>query len=125
MDWQPISELSLWDKINAAEVRMNPQLARLWEVIRISPQKWNQKSFGKSQDSYWVVGLIGTRAIWYNDIEDGFNVSRFTEFGMLDEYWCNQDELEWAIQAVLNVIESGQDVGGKCGPPIKVEYPSA
>jgi hypothetical protein len=37
--------------------------------------------------------------LWYNDIEDGFNVSRFVQWGEIpsDEYWCSQDPLQYAL----------------------------
>lgn len=35
--------------------------------------------------------------LWFNDIEDGFNRSKYSDFGKIDEYWCNQDRLEIAI----------------------------
>ena len=58
---------------------MSPQLFRLWEVIKITPQKWSEKSYGKVGGGFWVVALVGCSAIWYNDIEDGFNRSPFSK----------------------------------------------
>lgn len=118
MDWQPISEASLWDLISAAEIRMNPQQASLWKVVHVSPHKWEEKSFGKPGDGFWVVAIIGATVIWYNDIEDGFSRSRYTSFGTIDEYWCNQDELELTLQYVLNLIETGQETRPRRSPPI-------
>ena len=122
MDWEPISEASLLDKISAAEIRMNPQQARLWEAIRIVPHKWEEKSYGKLGNGFWIVAIIGATVIWYNDIEDGFNRSRYTSFGTMDEYWCNQDELEMALQYVLNLIETGQETGPRIGPPMPAKW---
>lgn len=44
---------------------------------------------------FWAIAVIENRVLWYNDIEEGFNVSNFTEPGTIPstEYWCNQDEL--------------------------------
>jgi hypothetical protein len=46
--------------------------------------------------------VLDDRVLWYNDIEEGFNVSRFTTVGSIPstEYWCNQDELRWALSAL-------------------------
>ena len=122
MDWTPISEVSLWDKINAAENRMNSQLAKLWDAVRFTPEKWSEKSYGDLGGGFWVVAIIGKTVIWYNDIEEGFNRSRYLDFGTIAEYWCNQDELEEALQQVLNVIETGRDSEGRRGPPIAGEF---
>jgi hypothetical protein len=66
---------------------------------------------------FWVVGLFGRVVIWFNDIEDGFNRSTHRQYGAIEEYSCNQDELELAVQHVLTATEVGYDVGGRRGPP--------
>lgn len=104
--------------ITAAEIRMNPRQARLWEAIRVSPHKWTEKSHGELGNGFWVVAIFGATVIWYNDIEDGFNRSPYTNFGAIDEYWCNQDELEMVLQQLLGFIDSGQEAAPRRGPPI-------
>jgi hypothetical protein len=86
MDWKPISEASLWDMLNEAEKRMSVSQARLWEVIRVPPQKWTERSYGELGGGFWVVAMVGPTVVWYNDIEDGFNRSRYTTFGTIEEY---------------------------------------
>lgn len=105
MDWQPITELEVWDKILQGESRMNPDQSRLWSAIKILPQKWQQTSYGTEGNGFWVVAILGELVLWFNDIEDGFNVSRYKNYGEIEEYWCNQDELEWAVQSLLNLIQ--------------------
>jgi len=122
MDWQPISEASLWNLINAAEIRMNISQARLWEVIRIEPAKWSEASYGKEGNGFWVVAVIGDTVVWYNDIEHGFNRSKYSSFGSIGEYWCNQDELELTLQFILDAIETGQDSAPRVGPPMPGVY---
>ncbi len=121
-DWQPITEAALWDEILHAEGRMNPQIFRLWEAIRISPEKWEEKTYGNTGGGFWVVALIGNKAIWFNDIEDGFNCSSYTVHGRLAEYFCNQDALEVAIQDIQTVIETGIDSSARCSAPIPGEW---
>lgn len=57
------------------------------------------------------------RVLWFNDIEEGFNVSRFEEAGLIpdDEYWCNQDELHRALR---NLRDGG---GVRLGSPKPIE----
>jgi hypothetical protein len=98
MDWSPLSESDLWDLMNEAWDRMSVEQRRLWEVIRVSPAKWRLNPWGNQGNGFWVVAVIGNTVVWYNDIEDGFNRSGYTEYGTIDSYWCNQDDLEWAIQ---------------------------
>ncbi|GGY21785.1 hypothetical protein GJV26_26975 [Massilia dura] len=122
MGWAPISEAELWDKIIGAEGRMSPHIFRLWEVIKITPEKWSEKSYGMDGGGFWVVAVIGNRAIWFNDIEDGFNCSSYIVTGKLTEYFCNQDELEMAVQNILTIIEVGHDFSVRCSAPIPGEW---
>jgi hypothetical protein len=38
-----------------------------------------------------VVAELPSQVVWYNDIEDGFNVSPFVTRGVIGSYFCNQD----------------------------------
>src|SRR5688572_9001685 len=66
---------------------------------------------------FWVVAIVGAYVARYNDIEYGFNSSRYSEVGPIDEYWCNQDELEHTIQSLLTRIQTGQRIDGQASPP--------
>ena len=110
IEWEPISETALLGRIAQSRGRMSTAEARLWEAVRIQPEKWQQHPYGDQGDGFWVVGIIGSTVIWYNDIEDGFNRSRFSTFGTIDDYWCNQDELEITVGYVANVLSGGQDL---------------
>ena len=122
MDWEPISEAELWDKIISAEGRMDPHIFRLWEAIKITPEKWTEKTYGSAGGGFWVVAVIGNRAIWFNDIEDGFNCPSYVVPGKLAAYYCNQDELEMVVRNVLTIIETGIDFSVRCGAPIPGEW---
>lgn len=121
MEWQPISEDKIWDDINEAWKRMTITQRNLWEVIRIMPEKWDQDPYGKPGGGFWVVAIIGNTVIWYNDIEDGYNRSTFSTYGVINEFWCNQDELERAIQSVINQINDGYNSQSNLGPPQPVK----
>lgn len=123
MDWQAISEAALWDLINLAESRMSPRQRRVWDAVRILPVKWAEPSYGKEGGGFWVVAVFGETVVWYNDIEDGFNHSSYTQFGVIDEYWCNQDELEHVMEYILGRIDTGHNEGPRAGPPQAGTYP--
>jgi hypothetical protein len=77
------------------------------------PKKWQQSPWGDAVGGFWAVALWEDRVLWYNDIEDGFNVSRYTTADKIpdDEYWCNQDSLNWALGRLAG------ESGPKLGPP--------
>ena len=86
---------------------------RLWHLIRTPPEKWALHPWGDLGGGFWVVAVFGRSALWYNDIERGFNVSRFQTEGVIPsgEYWCNQDPLAVALAALAG------HGGSRLGPP--------
>lgn len=110
IEWKPIAEPALLARVSQAEARMTPAQRRLWEAVRIPPEKWQQDPYGNAGAGFWVVAVIGSTVIWYNDIEDGFNRSRYSAYGQIEDYWCNQDELEITIAYLMNSLKNGADL---------------
>jgi len=120
IEWEPIAETALRARVAQGEARMSPPQRRLWDTIRIEPEKWQQHPYGDQGAGFWVVALIGRTVIWYNDIEEGFNRSRYTAHGTIDDYWCNQDELELTLQYLMNALEQGADLVRLTKAPLKL-----
>jgi hypothetical protein len=116
MQWTPITETELNSQIADGESAMSPILRRLWDLIRIRPTKWRLSPWGDMGGGFWIVAILGERVIWFNDIEDGFNLSKYSELGVIAEYWCNQDELNHSMSALMRTIETGEDPI-RLGPP--------
>lgn len=110
IDWEPISEAALLDRVSQGYARMSREHQRLWESVRIAPEKWVQKPYGDAGGGFWVVALMGRTVIWYNDLEDGFNRSVYSQYGVIDDYWCNHDDLDVTVQYLANVLRGGQDL---------------
>jgi len=79
--------------------------------------------WGDMGAGFWVVAIFGNTVIWFNDIEDGFNRSQYSRFGVIDAYLCNQDQLQWTVQYVLDEIRKGQPSGSYVGPPEPLAEP--
>jgi hypothetical protein len=116
MDWQPISRDKLQSMMDDALPRMTPQQRRLWGIIAIEPEKWRQVPYGEAGGGFWAVAVLGREVIWFNDIEDGFNASRYLTHGKIEDYWCNQDQLEWVVNDVLSRL-NGETPRAKLSPP--------
>jgi hypothetical protein len=110
VDWEPIAEPALVKRINQGYARMTRSHQRLWNAIRINPEKWQQHPYGDLEGGFWAVGVIGRSVIWYNDREGGFNRSVYSAYGVIDDYWCNHDELEVTIQYLANALDGGFDL---------------
>ena len=77
---------ALLSLIATGEAAMEPPALALWKWVRIRPVKWVLPPWG---DRRRVLGgaVVGQECVWYNDIEDGFNVSWFEAFGRIGDYW--------------------------------------
>ena len=102
-----MDEAKLWDLINDAWERMSLPQKRLWEMIRVEPKRWMQEPYGKHSGGFWVVGLVGQIAIWFNDHEDGFQCTAYERPGEITEYGSLQFGLEEILQHLLNELEAG------------------
>ena len=117
MKWRPTTEAEIRDELNCSWERMSLPQRKLWEVIKIEPEKWSQDPWGNEGGGFWVVAIFGKTVIWFNDIEEGFNRSSYATYGTISDYWCNQDELESTLQHILDEIKEGLPSGGYAGPP--------
>jgi hypothetical protein len=120
MNWKPITVLEIWNLINSACERMTLEQERIWDTIKIMPEKWSEQTYGELGEGFWVVAIIGTNVIWFNDIEDGFNQSCYNKYGEISEYYCNQDRLEHAVQNVINLLKDGYDTAGRASAPHQI-----
>lgn len=121
MTWEPITLEALYDKILAAEEEMMGEVSRFWELIQVFPEKWQQVPYGQEGNGFWVVAICGKQVIWYNDIEEGFNISDYDQYGQIKDYWCNQDELRYPVQQLLSVIKMGGGGFRRAGPPEEIQ----
>jgi hypothetical protein len=82
-----------------------PSCLKFWEYLKIAPEKWHEKTMGEEGGGFWVVAILGKSVIYYNDIEEGYNLSAFTNYGEIDNYYCNQMELHEMIESIFYEIE--------------------
>ncbi len=100
--WSPITIEELSIEINKALPKLNAETLLFWDNIRIVPQKWQEKEYGNEGGGFWVVAIFGKSVIWYNDIEEGFNVSVYSNYGEIEEFGAEQDELDWCLNKIIN-----------------------
>jgi len=96
--WEPISLDELNIEIQKGVQNMTKISCSTWNKISIKPEKWSEKNYGLEGNGFWVVAVLNEKIIWYNDIEEGFNISSFSKYGVIDEYRAEQDELEWTMK---------------------------
>ena len=111
--WEPISREALDAKVASDLDAASDEERARFASVAIPPQKWSQSPWGDEGGGFWAVAVHGDRVLWYNDIEEGFNVSCFETRGRSpdDEYWCNQDSLGIALRSLTGEFEP------RLGPP--------
>jgi hypothetical protein len=115
--WTPISKIELLGEIQKTEIELNGELWNFWQMIKIEPEKWQESEFGNEGGGFWVVAICGKKVIWYNDIEEGFNISDYNDYRKIAGYYCNQDELNWSVMRLYDLIKFGGDIVGQAGAP--------
>lgn len=101
--WPPIALENLYAEINKTEHLLEKELRNFWKLIKVEPVKWSEKEFGADSDGFWVIAICGKRIIWYNDIEEGFTISNFDKFGEIDNYNCDDFELNQVVWQLYNI----------------------
>ncbi len=69
------------------------------------------------EETVVVVARKGEEVIYWEDSEEGFNVSPIAQDGRILEHWCNQDELRHALNAWID----GRERSTKLGPAVPIE----
>jgi hypothetical protein len=113
MSWEPISLSELQSMLSRELDDCSDGQREFFARVRITPTKWRLSPWGDEGGGFWAVAVHGRRVLWFNDIEDGFNVSNFEVSGEIPgyEYWCNQDPLCWALPHLED------QTGARLGPP--------
>jgi len=65
-----------------------------------------------SMDSVVVVARRESEVIYWDDVEEGFNVLPLAHDGAILHHWCNQDDLGLALNSWID----GRSPTAKCGP---------
>jgi len=100
--WEPISIKELSIDIQNSEQLLSHGLLKFWNLIKILPAKWVELEYGLEGGGFWAVGILGNHVLWFNDIEEGFNVSAYSIYGRIDQYQCEQDELHVCLYKLYN-----------------------
>ena len=113
MSWKPIDLVDLQAQIAAGLQAASDDLKSFHRRVAREPTKWDLHPWGDRGGGFWVVAVLENQVLWFNDIEEGFNVSTFQREGQIpdDQYWCNQDEYHWALKR----LREGDDY--RLGPP--------
>lgn len=121
MEVRPMSEQEILELINRGRDLLTIAERRLWDLVRVDPEKWRCPPWGDATDGFWVVGIIGTRFVWYNEIEGGFNCATYKTHGVIYDYQCDQGGLEDPVRSLKAILDGISTSIPYCGPPQAVQ----
>ena len=75
----------------------SPALRTIFETYQVAPFSAPIERYGKLE-TVFVVARKDAEVMYYEDVEEGFNVSPISPEGTILEHWCSQDELKYALQ---------------------------
>ena len=101
-NWTALKKGDLMMEIFLAEQNLDQDSSAFWEQIKINPIIWRCKDV--IEDNFWVVAKYKNYIIWYNDIEEGFNISTFKTEDEILRYSASKDELNQAIKKLINQL---------------------
>lgn len=80
--------------LKSEKEKFSNDINELWDNIKIEPELWKLNDLTKELKSFWVVAIINNEIIWFNEIEKGFNISEFKEYGTIETYYNDEFTLE-------------------------------
>lgn len=94
--WKPMTQAELEQLIEEQLADCEPEQRDTFEKYRVPLRRVPIERYGK-QERVFIVAQCGDEAMYYEDIEHGFNFSPLDTDGRILQHWCNQDELKYAI----------------------------
>ena len=94
--WHPTTRKELEVIIREQLAECTLEQRETFEKYRVPMRRVAIQRYGKAEHVF-VVAQRGPEAMYYEDIEEGFNFSPLDADGNILEHWCNQDELKYAL----------------------------
>lgn len=96
--------------------RLDDAQTAVFRKYSVEPHLAPISRYGR-MDSVVVVARKGDEAIYWNDVEEGFNLSPIDPAGRILEHWCNQDDLGLALNGWID----GRVQTARLGPAEPIE----
>ena len=110
-EWQPATIDEVRQIVNRDLKACDIKQVATFERYAVEPYVAPIVRYGK-KESVIVVAQKSNEVIYWEDVEEGFNLSPIDWKGQILEHWCNQDELGFALNAWIE----GRGIPGRFGP---------
>jgi hypothetical protein len=112
MTWKPASLDDVRNILKADLGKCTPQQAVIFGQYSVEPHFSPIVRYGEA-GYVVVVAQKSDEVIYWEDVEEGFNISPLRPDGGVLEHWCNQDDLGIALD---RLIQSRERRTGNSGP---------
>ena len=112
VDWKPATVAEVKQILEVDLAACDPEQLAVFERYAVEPYPAPILRYGQTESVIVVARRNGEEVIYWEDVEEGFNVSPIDRSGTILEHWCNQDQLPFA----LNAWVEGRSLSGRFGP---------
>jgi hypothetical protein len=108
------TEAQIWDLNNEEWPAMSLAQKHFWELIKITPEKWLSQPYKFRPREIWVVAIIGTHVIWYDEcwfgdefdgMDSGFTCSNYASHGQIGDSFSGTGSLMDAVRCMLGRLD--------------------
>jgi hypothetical protein len=96
MEWRPASVKEVREILTAQLRRCDKTQIKAYLQFSVEPYSAPILRYGKLE-SVVIVARNSDNVLYYEDVEEGFNISPLAPDGRILEHWCNQDDLGKAL----------------------------
>jgi hypothetical protein len=116
MEWKPAT-VAIVEKIVLEDLaECDPEQIAEFKQQAVTPYPAPILRYGK-METLLVVARKGDEVIYWDDVEEGFNISPVAADGRILEHSCNQDDLGLALNAWIK----GGRPPGTVGPAVPID----
>ena len=97
MEWKPASIDAVKAIVREGLSRCSAAQAEAFQKFAVEPYVAPLLRYGNAE-TVVVVARKGFEVMYWEDVEEGFNISRLSSDGDVLDHFCNQDELGMALE---------------------------
>jgi hypothetical protein len=116
MEWQPATVEEVMKIVRDDLAECDEEQFVAFKRYAVEPYVAPILRYGEMENAV-VVARRGDEVIYWEDVEEGFNLSPVAPDGRILEHWCNQDELRFALNAWIE----GRRRPVRLGPAMPIE----
>jgi hypothetical protein len=112
MDWTPATIEEVKNLVKDELRECTPEQIEVFGEYAVEPRFADIVRYGRTE-SVVVIAQKSNEVIYWEDVEEGFNLSLLGPDGRVLEHWCNQDALGVALSRLVQPREKRD---GNYGP---------